>query len=734
MVRSAGLGRLRTSLSRRADAGPADLVRVLWPELITAILCLHLTAAIVLSWNFDYFTNLHLWQDDAIVLGRSSFGLPSGLTDLYSSVWALLAEVSIPLAKGVPVALKGLIAAATFVILRRSAWGRTASACLAVSVALLPIAADQAIFANGSHPSAGLAIALLGVAVLPGWRIDSTRRQFQTLLSVGLLILSSSVTPTLLLAPLLGIGLVAVALAELRPSRFRGAGRGILAISHLAVAAALGYRLVGLFTGSRNHYDDLPGWTDYSLPQLARGVGSLAAVGRMTALALLLLVVVAAAIALRSREDDAGHEASFRQRSLPLCALVCLAGLAAGPSLIVTNFIPRYRVVPITMLTVALLIAIAWLAGGGTPGGPGSRDRDDGRPDVRTIQGVLAGVAVVGIGLLAGGDLRSSMARADAGFLVLESAVETVDPPDGPWQMVVILPDDHRMTTGGYNHWSTWQLRVLMGSMDVIGVIASRSELRGSDPEHFWVDEYRDHGSEYWGLTASGRAFRRRVIGLEPDRPTFVFFASGEPMRAIPGGVLTDESGELRLLAAGRELGGDPSELICGSDGELLPRVTSRSSLDEFFHFDDVVMELRTTAGGIAKESVAIDESFDHVVIHDFTRTRGGPPPVVEGGYSEVWPEMPFITPDLAAYDRAEVIVALRNDDASLRVPWVEQETVELASCANGRGLVRMASGAQTFASALAISGDYTAGSGFLQRIWRQGEVRITVGRRPSSR
>lgn len=702
-----------------------------------ASLCFVAAFAIISTWNLEFIFNSHLWADDAIFLGKASLGQATGLEDPYSKIWALFAERSLALAKLLPIALRGMVAALVFAILREACWDRFLSAGLATGIALLPIAVDQFVFVNGSHPTAGLVIGLSGVAVLPLHTQNSVEAHVRYLTASLLIAMSSLVTPVFSLAALVSLSILAVGVAQLvtKRSYVTGAIRRTLLVSHSLLFTALSLQVINRLSGSRYHYDELPGWVDYSLAQVFRGLRAIFTLGWPSAYTLVLIWCIAAASAFyRTRPSMQSGRLSLRA-----WILFSLAAVASAPVSVVTSFVPRYRVAPVTLLVVLVVLLLSGEGAGSSPDSPRANVK---RPPLLLHPGSQQRIAsifvVVAISITAGNDLRDATAGANIGFRHVENAVSLVgELPDGPWQIIVILPDEHRMTTNGYNHWSTWQLRALIGNTDVIGIIAATSDLQRSDPNFFWVDRYQDHSrDDYWGISGNGRAFRRTFIGVERDRPTYVFLPDDESAEMRSSGLLTDVSGSLALLAGGASTPVDSIETLCEGTGGFISRVKNFPTFSSMWAIDDVVLSLSNAGGEPVSGDVNRDATAIYVVTHSFTRMLPFTKPNDAAKYSATRPEMPFLTSDLAAYDGESISVALRGSRQSLRLGarHGDQEVVTLIACPTGSGIVFSNSGQQASASSLQVAGTYTAGAGFLERVWSQGAVSISVGLRHSTR
>ncbi len=113
-------------------------------------------------------------------------------------------------------------------------------------------------------------------------------------------------------------------------------------------------------------------------------------------------------------------------------------------------------------------------------------------------------------------------------------------------QVLFVVKKPLEASTRGFNHWSTWYLRKLTGRRDLIGLVGQEHSI-SRDP---FVEEYSDGDSEYWEII-DGRSKQIKMIGLEPDRPLFVYTIARDHRRSAAATVVFENQGRARMVPPG---------------------------------------------------------------------------------------------------------------------------------------------------------------------------------------
>ena len=84
---------------------------------------------------------------------------------------------------------------------------------------------------------------------------------------------------------------------------------------------------------------------------------------------------------------------------------------------------------------------------------------------------------------------------------------------------ILIFTDSKSMKfTSGFNHWSTNFTRLATNRQDITAVIGQQRWMIDNP----FTGEYMNHDPKYWGIR-KGRAYRKKMVGLDKLRPTYIF-------------------------------------------------------------------------------------------------------------------------------------------------------------------------------------------------------------------
>jgi len=82
---------------------------------------------------------------------------------------------------------------------------------------------------------------------------------------------------------------------------------------------------------------------------------------------------------------------------------------------------------------------------------------------------------------------------------------------------------------------------------DIIAVIGHKKDMT-FDP---FIGKYRDHGAQFWSVV-NGRSERKRMIGLDKSRPTYIYFLSPEASKTYSC-IAVSNKDNLRIYNTGVE-------------------------------------------------------------------------------------------------------------------------------------------------------------------------------------
>lgn len=460
-----------------------------------------------------------LYADDNIYLARAAFGGP--LPDEYLSlkVIHLLTDLtgSVALGKALPILATALTCGLLVVTFRLAGFTRALAVPLALFLAIYPIDSNVGIFTLG-NPAAFTAPLVVSAILLfwRGWMVPASPSTPALAGALALFLAAGVVNPACTLLVLLPP--VWVFLQWMRGELDARSSVYAGAIFVVAVCAGLALGIADY------HYSGMAGWTDRSISAIMGNVGTsldyvLGPFTRSSHPARWLLPAAAGLLVCallagfdRSSLNPTGdrNERSTGPKVGALCVLLIIASaLTLGPGTTVVAFVPRYVTLPFLLVACAglLLVGRALVAA---------------NPRVRIVAAVALALAVLGAAIQAG-DLRT--ARYGPHFATHEAVVDLVERDAPSWnqdaQVVLILPRNTTWpSTAGFNHWSTWYLRLLADRSDISGLIG-RADWLHAEP---FVEQWQTSG---WWSTINGRTTRAKMKGLEFDRPTYVYLYDG---------------------------------------------------------------------------------------------------------------------------------------------------------------------------------------------------------------
>lgn len=687
--------------------------------------------------TFSYLISDFLYADDAIYVGTALFGAEVVLPSNFLNYWIidlLSATSHLVFVKSLSWISISAISCSFYVIVKRFSGLRWASAALTIAFVFYPVSVDQGFFVSGAHPTTATAfffvfLLLFQLQIQRGLQAGMGFNLAIAVLQAAFLYATSAISPTYSLAPLVLLVSTAAYLVAQRV-RIDRTGRRIGFI--LCSVAVL---LAASRLGSLNnyHYSQAPGWTSYSPERVFSNLGhalqSIAVeplqdrpvLAWLFALALLgATTAIGFAFVQPHNKDSDGGRGDLRAIIPMGIVIIASSAFTFGPSSVVTAFLSRYLVAP--YLSAALLIAI--LLGVGLKLLRFRHARIYAAANVLLLSAAVIGAMNYYVAT------RSRLSPLLASHNLLADAIrERTWKPDD--QVLILLPEGSAESSLGFNHWSTWQLRVITRQRNIIGLIGTESRLAELQKNGLFVDEYADHGAAYWSVK-NGKAARKQMIGLERNRSLYAFKPTAEGGLA-PATVAIWEENAINVVPFGERVGEQLQEvdlpLLCqaaGGDSLFIGLSPQPPTLDAF----EVVINDSFSFDGNQTRDVLIDQtdsafvyiSFDLAPNWDGLTQTAAP-------YSDTYPPMPLLSADLAIYDLStQFRILAREGGMKLSAPARADRSLDfkLFGCPGSAGFVFLN---DAFAGVLPVfqfSGNWRFGKGFKKRYWR-GEVHDLV-------
>lgn len=737
-----------TELDMNNLAGSIGKKRLL---LIAVILSL---AVFAKFWLFgSYLTSSLLIEDDTIFIGHYYFGVPmkSPITqDLYYSIAEAFTSVGGIFAAKLLLLLVQ-IAIALFACLVINQFARAPILSLALAIALMsyPVALDQNYFIIGAHPQFGVLTLFAGIyCLLKGPFSESSfftlKSLAAVLLAAACFIASARSSPTFILMPAILMATITImVLGDGFRSKFdhRHIWAGIV------LSANSSFLVLG---GFDYHYSATIGWMDPSVDQITQNLFIAlsfvlhAPVQDKTWFQIIIglgvfLCLVLACFALQQRMKSGSRENAVMGRVLFLGFLVVCAAFLFGPGSITTKYLSRYVIAPYSVMALMLGCLIGW-----------SYQSISSQFGILYRAAILSSFGLVAVCTIwvAGNDTRAVITPYQDSHAIIIAALEPYEfgPED---QIVVLLPENATASTGGYNHWSTWYLRVLTKNPKVIGLVGKQTMF---DPKKgaVFVDEYKDHDAIYWTVI-DGRSYRTQMMGLETDRRLFTFVPDSDG-GLIPGDAMAaDQDGIARRIKFGDQvLQSNLQQTVV--DEVCKPAQQPTGNLAWFLadRSEDIGTSIQKTfaqvSGGSRLQFIetVFQSNSTHSKAFNVNVDRGElvrieltiRPQDIDAGeasYSDTYPPMPLLSPAIAIYHvgRGFQILTREEPSQSYNVSLLagEDMNLEIIGCEGGQAAIFFGSEMIGTISRFTPSGDWVLGKGFLNRSWDGEFSSFTVSR-----
>lgn len=700
-----------------------------------------LTYAFVLVTRWGFLGDF-LDEDDTIYLTRMLLDSPlksgfnqHGLLDIFASFG------SISILKQVPILALGSCSGVIALLFRMCAPSTPIALAVMVGAVLatIPISTDQIVFVTSSHPTIALCFMLVGVLMFMV-SAETDKWAYVSYIAVSSLALMCAATfsPVGRLAPVaLPLWILVSFLIYCCDWNRKWLYKSSCGFFLSSLFAFVYY--VALF--KLHHYVGQKGYIEFTLDRILQNLEK--SIIRLIEIysawdlsSSVVLIIVGALLfvafwrwGLNSRKDPFPHArnrllSNRKLLMLSACTLI-LAALTFGPGSVVVAFQDRYMVAPLTLA----LLSICSFAYTLTEAYP-----------KRSAYSVFVSVFIVIF--VANGLQAYSLVRADRQvFLDTHKSVKKmVEEEASRWeqdaQVVILLSEDEfKSPTRGYNHWSTWYLRYLSGIPEIIGLLGYEKWI----DEGVFVEQYRDHGSEYWD-DSGDRKRRIRMKGLERDRPMYVYQQQPSGYFEIVDHIIFGVSDGLNSVSTGYTLEQGIGEEIrdicrCGTPNILV--WPGMDLVDEYMNTGSAFADSYSLTAHPVKSSY--DYSFDgtsmisrefkvkknrafrlHLTIENASRHE-----LTE--YNEHNPPMPVLAPSIAIYQRGHGIsIANRGNGVRREVPRESHGEIDLVLEGIDGCVVLLMSDGELLGKTpnRSIGGVWQFGRGFLQRYW-EGQVEI---------
>lgn len=709
--------------------------------VIVAILCV--ASIVKFSLFGDYVASSLLFQDDTIFLGHYYFGMviespPTqafyfGLVEIITSIGGIFGAKILLLIVQTGISL--------FAYLIINQFARAKVMALALSLALMhyPVALDQNFFVIGAHPQFGVLALFAGVYCLFSGQFSQpeifTRKSLIfTFLAGVCFVVGARSSPTLMLMPVLFLAALVVLVLEHGfrsqfDSRHVWAGTGLSLVSGVL-----------LYSGSNYHYSSIEGWVDVSAAQILNNfVAALSSIVQtpfedrvwflfIVAVGVVLSLVLAF-LGLRASINGTSRDPERDRKLLFLGFLVICAACLFGPGSVATSYLNRYVIAPYSVMALVLGCLLGWSYKNATT--------QIGQVPRVSVLVVMSALSVSAI-WVAGTATRDALLPYTKAHSATVSALQSFSFEEDD-QIVVLLPDSAFSPTSGFNHWSTWYLRMLTRNPTIIGLVGTQSMY---DPalSSVFVEEYKDHDPSYWA-TRGGRSYRVQLVGLETDRRLFAFSPDGDGVLKPRATVAADQHGVVRRVQFGERFSQAVPEQsafdqICESEPSETERVArfvsdqsqgvGRTILEQLENARvarrvELIDEVFESNGEVAKQVNANLNSGDLVQIElsmlPASRDTGA------GAYTDTFPPMPLLSSTIAIYQIGNNfrITTREEPSQSFNIQLIDDDAIELTivGCVGGQAAIMVGADVVGSTSDFSPTGEWVLGKGFLRRYWQ---------------
>lgn len=680
----------------------------------------------------SYFVSSYLYQDDSIFVGAAYLGspMPSPQTQsLYYGLIEIMTDIGGMLGLKLILILMPVVTCLfMFKILMSFTSDSFVAAAVSLFVTLFPVSPEQSYFFTGAHPTAGIMlfviIAFLYLEMLKHQDIWPPVRRSLYFLICGMGFYAISKTsPTFTLVPLLLIPMSAQAWWRDRNqlSAFHG----------VCLIVPTGLFLLLFASAEEYHYSSLVGWAEISLSRTLTNLSQsmeyifqtpFVRHPKIQVLAVLSFLVFAAAFVMLLAHTLRRKNGSARQYAhifWPFILFLLLGGaLVFGPGSVTTNYLDRYAIAPFQIggLLLGILIVIIL---------------DQSHAETPKLE-MAASVAL--FSLVAVTLIHASLANRDRLTPLLSTHNKIIDTlGQRAWksddQILILLPKGEVESTGGYNHWSTWYLRVATKTPGLIGLVGNQGYANDLQTNGLFIDVYRDHDPIFWSVK-DGMSKRAHMLGLTPDRATYAFAGIEGKLTMLPlrlqwnGAGKTLQPGQrFQDVASVRGAG-----LTCdatSSEQAFLVNISKpglNSAEKATGHF---VRPPFVATGQAAKFLDVPEDATGNTSIH--LELKGSPGGPVQP-YSKTYPQMPLVAPGFGVYlQTGNYYFQERDGEKQLFTAPVREgkpTIVDIIDCGPGqsKNALYLDGTFRGMFSSDVMYGRWRIGAGFEDRYW-EGEI-----------
>lgn len=671
-----------------------------------------------------YIFSDFVYQDDTIYISKAFFNHDMDAPELiqYPLISLLSGAQSITLIRIVWLVFFSANAAFIAAIFAHHTNQKVLPVLLGVCIGFLTISADQVIFITGSHPMLALSFILASLFLFS--RTNHLHGARLILSSVGvmtLLLLASFSSPTALLAPLaLPIWLFVNWLAS--PRADKNLNEVLVAIGFCSLTAYIVFVTRGV---GKYHYSGIEGWINITPSQVFTNLfiafdkvvsifitssSTITIVYIFTVASIVMCITYSILLAVKCSNECKNINLT-RNSSLWLLAInsLSMAALLFGPASITTSLVNRYLIGPSTLTAIFIFAIVLVML----------------EPIVKWKNICLSSVFILLAGLNIVRTWQIYNEQYAPYFRFHESVSELANNEQAKWsedkQILILTSKNSKSPTSGYNHWSTWYLRLLTGKENLIGIIGSPADITGSP----FVGNYRDFDSNYWKVV-NGRSRRIRMIGFEKERPIYAYQENDLGQFEEVDYLAISDNEKIRYIAHGLSFNTkiDQKSLIdiCNDSVTSKIFVWPGTSQIPFINTgpNTFPTQLENTMEFNGEEFIKfnLDLPTNSVVR---IRMEITPAKIIEKEtYSDVSPPMPVLTDQFAIYQHPHGFTfADRNSQSSWKISS-ENDSADLRFYGVEGCAIIVWFGNKVLGSIASrkVGGNWVIGRGFKQRYW----------------
>jgi hypothetical protein len=376
-----------------------------------------------------------------------------------------------------------------------------------------PVNVEQGLFLIGSHPLIASCFILVSTGLMLLFLSEENRVKFYvlSLLVVVSSVLSLNSGSTSQIAP---VAFIVFLFYPISVGKQKVEKRILIALTGL-LPIIIKFIQVKASGNSYNHYSGNAGWLKVSFDniqtQFSKAISMLVdfiGFSGVVGVTVAIIALLSASLFYLYKDYDANERRGcLKERYVIAFFFLILSALFFGPISIVTTMVPRYLFGSLVFFTLFIGIALS----------ANSLSRTLLYKTKLVILAVICCFFVVISKNNSKNNYLDVMWQHREIDTLVSSRLSTWKP-----NAQVIIVSDYRMTQG-FNHWSTWYMRYLSKRRDLISVIGVESWLTDVPI----VDKYYDHHGVFW-KTVNGRTRRIKMIGIEEDRPTYIYYKDGE--------------------------------------------------------------------------------------------------------------------------------------------------------------------------------------------------------------